>query len=303
MGDELALARCSHPSPRPSRAQAVTRSRTTPSRARPFTTSPVGIELPAAHGEARPHRVLVVVVLHHLAHHHELERQHVPRVVLAVEVAVTEPVPEPVHQEAVDGSHEEVDRHQRPQKGWREEDVEGAVEDAPAELTRQPPAEPVEQGPLRVAAFEARLGGDAAVRQVVERAPGGQHQPERAAVVVGGVRVAWPVAVGVMRAMQQGVGPRRQVARPERQVHPEMEDALPPLRHRELPVGAVAVQEERLEEGGERPMDDEEDQNEQHRSSLRARRIAAAVPCRVPLRGAPAGCRMRCVLQRCSPVR
>jgi hypothetical protein len=77
------------------------------------------------------------------------------------------------------------------------------------------------------------------------------------------MRILLGVAVSVMHAVQDRVRARRQEARALQNVGRKVEEAFPPLRHRELAVSAEAMQEKGLEEHRQLPMRDEKYQNGQ----------------------------------------
>ena len=97
------------------------------------------------------------------------------------------------------------------------------------------------------------------------------HHREEVRLLDGRVRVLRRVAVGVVHAVHDRVRPRVQVARAVDEPGEEVEEALPPLAHRELAVRAVAVVEEALEEDRELPVQDEE-QEDGHALLARAAR-------------------------------
>ena len=239
----------------------------------------VGFDLEPAHGEVRAHRELVVVVLEELAHREEVEDERVARDVVALEVAVAVAVPAPVHDRAVDRAHDEVRGKQEPHPpvGRERRSRTRCTPRATTMRAGQIWLRRSSSGQSGMPFVEARLRLLAAVREGVVALLRRPHHREDVAVVRRRVRILRRVAVRVMHAMQDRVAARAQEARALRDVRAEVEEALPALRHRELLVRAVAVQEEGLEEDRRQPVPDEEDQDHHRGRTLERRRPVAAI--------------------------
>ncbi len=165
----------------------------------------------------------------------------------------------------MDRTHDVVEREQREvDRARRKRDVEERVGDAEAEPRGPAIADSIQCLPLRVAPRKARLGLHFALHERVIAVLGVEHHRERVGADVGGVWVARGVAECVVLAVQDRVAARHEKRRALDDPGREVEDALPAAAHRELPMRAVAVQEERLQEHREQPMADEEQRNREH---------------------------------------
>ena len=154
-----------------------------------------------------------------------------------------------------------------------ERDVEERVEGAPGHRDRHARELVVEERPLRVAAFEARVDGDPSQLDVLVLHLRPPHHREEVRLVDRRVRVDRRVAVRVVHPVQNRVRPRVQVARTLDQPRHEVKRPLGALAHRELTMRTVPVQKEGLEEDRRLPVEDEQGEKEERCHPFDLRRI------------------------------